>query len=57
MSVWCPKCQTIKNHKTKCNMCGYEEEDNSKTWEIPKSKNTKIVKGIEKNKLLMQMNN
>ncbi len=49
-SIWCPKCQTNKHRDAKCPKCGFIEEDNSKTYEVPKNKPVRILNGNKKMK-------
>ena len=58
MSVWCPKCQTLKNNKLKCDSCGFIEEDKSKSYKIPKPKQVRIINqaGLEKETITLNKN-
>ncbi len=44
-SIWCPKCQTNKHRDIKCPKCGFIEEDNTKTYKVPKSKPVRLLTG------------
>lgn len=44
-SIWCPKCQTNKHRDIKCPKCGFIEEDNSKSYKVPKSKPVRLITG------------
>lgn len=42
MSYWCEKCTRLNYGDEKCDFCGHIKKNNTKTWEIPKTKKVKI---------------
>lgn len=44
-SIWCPKCQFKKSRSAKCPECGYLEEDNTKTYQVPTGVKARTLEG------------
>ena len=52
MSYWCEKCTRLNYGDEKCDFCGHEKKDNSKTYYIPNPKKARTIQGTTKIKNL-----